>query len=242
VPGTLFARPQVRVGAGQRKWQLPSKLETAMPRRRRLLLPGVPLHIIQVGHNHESCFHHDGDYLTYLALLGEHASSTGCAIHAYVLMTNHVHILASFDEPHGASDLIRLLGQQYSVYLNYRLNRSGTVWGGRYWSCPVPTEKYFFICQRYIELNPVRAGTGSQQGYRWSSFRGNAGLREDRLLSPHQLYLGLGISDAERQCHYRKLSSYSLSEEEIADFRAAMKENTVPESAGNRPGRPKKRR
>lgn len=195
-----------------------------MPRRARLLLPGVPLHIVQRGHNRQPCFHSRSDYLVYLDKLGMHASTVGCAIHAYVLMTNHVHILASFDDTRGPAHLIRLLGQQYSAYLNRRLGKSGTTWEGRYWSCPVPTEQYLFICQRYIELNPVRAGIVAQkEDYQWSSYRENAGLSVERLVTPHELYGRLGTSEAERQHGYRSLFAHDISSTELKEIREGLK-------------------
>lgn len=191
-----------------------------MPRRPRLLLPGVPLHIIQRGHNRQPCFFSDSDYLVYLEWLGKHACAVRCSIHAYVLMTNHVHILASFDEIALAPELVKRLGQQYTLYLNKRLGRTGSVWEGRYWSHPVPTERYLLICQRYIEANPVRACMVARpDAYRWSSYRGNAGFDDDRLLCPHELYRRLGIDEAERCANYRRLGAHGLDQDESRRFR-----------------------
>jgi putative transposase len=212
-----------------------------MARRARLLLPGTPLHIVQRGHNRQPCFLDRSDYLVYLDKLSEHGSTTGCAIHAYVLMTNHVHLLASFDEISGAPHLFRLLGQQYSRYLNKRLGKSGTTWEGRYWSCPVPTEQYLLTCQRYIELNPVRAGLVKQkEDYCWSSYRGNAGLAEDCMLRPHELYERLGSNDAERQQSYRRLFSQELTEAQLTEVRDGLKAATSAGLMGRPPGRPRK--
>lgn len=195
-----------------------------MPRRARLLLPGVPVHIVQRGHNRQPCFHNRSDYMVYLDKLSEHASTTGCSVHAYVLMTNHIHILTSFDDVRGPSHLIRLLGQQYSLYLNRRLGRSGTTWEGRYWSCPVPTEQYLLTCQRYIELNPVRAGiVDRQENYQWSSYRGNTGMSHDSLLKPHELYERLGLDQAERQENYRFLFANDLTDAELTELRQGLK-------------------
>lgn len=213
-----------------------------MPRRARLVLPGIPLHIVHRGHNRQPCFHVRSDYLVYLDKLNVHAPAAGCAIHAYVLMTNHVHILTSFDDLSGPSRLMRKLGQQYSSYLNKRLGKSGTTWEGRYWSCPVPTEQYLFICQRYIELNPVRAGLVHRQDhYEWSSYRKNSGLDEQNsIVSPHELYGRLGTTEAIRQESYRKLFAQELTEEELTQIRTGLKEGLPPENMPGRPGRPKK--
>lgn len=212
-----------------------------MPRRARLILPGIPLHIVQRGHNRQPCFHSRSDDMVYLDKLTEHAVSTECSVHAYVLMTNHVHILLSFEDMRGPSRLVRLLGQQYTLYLNKRLGRSGTTWEGRYWSCPVPTEPYLLTCQRYIEQNPVRAGMVNQQEhYQWSSYQGNIGLRTDGLLSPHELYQRLGLNEQERQRNYRLLFSRQLTEPELTEIREGLKEATLCGRPARLPGRPKK--
>lgn len=214
-----------------------------MPRRARLVLPGVPLHIVQRGHNRQPCFHSFSDYLVYLDKLRVHATTAGCAIHAYVLMTNHVHILTSFDDVSGPSRLMCKLSQQYSSYLNKRLGKSGSTWEGRYWSCLVPTERYLFICQRYIELNPVRAGLVVRQDqYRWSSYRENAGLGDTHsLLSPHELYGRLGTSEGQRKESYRKLFAKELTEAELTQIRSGLQEELPLEHMAGRPGRPKKK-
>lgn len=214
-------------------------MEVLMSRRARLVLPGMPLHVVQRGHNRQPCFHTPSDHLVYLEKLSEHASLTGCAIHAYVMMTNHVHILTSFDDISAPARLFRLLAQQYSAYLNRRLGRSGSTWEGRYWSCPVPTEQYLFICQQYIELNPVRAGmVAHQESYRWSSYRGNAGLEEDRLLSRHELYDGLGCNEAERQQNYRSLFNQPLTETELTQLREGFKQTLPDGRVTQKTGRP----
>ena len=205
-----------------------------MPRRPRLLLPGVPLHIVQRGHNRQRCFFTDSDHLVYLEWLRTHGGAIGCSIHAYVLMPNHVHILASFDEIVLAPEMMRRLAQQYSLYLNRRLGRTGSVWDGGFWSHPVATERYLLKCHRYIEANPLRAGmVEHQRDYLWSSYRGNAGIGVDRLLCPHELYLRLGLNEAERRANYRRLSDCELKAGELLEIRALM------HSAAPR-GRPRK--
>jgi putative transposase len=199
-----------------------------MPRRARLLLQGVPLHIIQRGHNRKSCFLNDADRLTYLNILREHAVAMDCLLHAYVLMTNHVHLLASFDDIALAPDLIRLTAQHYGSYFNRSHKRCGTLWDGRYRSCPVPSERYLLTCQRYIELNPVRAGIVDRPlRYRWSSYRGNAGFVVDALLTPHDVYLWLGRNTVERRAAYRALFEDGLSEQQVRMLRVATNGNHV---------------
>lgn len=129
-----------------------------MPRRARLALPNVPLHLIQRGNNRQACFVAEEDYRVYLDWLAEYAVKSGCRIHAYVLMTNHVHLLISAERTSAASELMKALGQRYVQYFNRSYRHSGTLWEGRYRSCPTQAEAYLLACQRYIELNPVRAG------------------------------------------------------------------------------------
>jgi putative transposase len=129
-----------------------------MPRRSRLVLPGVPLHLIQRGNNRQVCFVADEDFAIYLNWLHQYADETGCRLHAYALMTNHVHLLISADRAQAPGALMKALGQRYVQYFNRTYRRSGTLWEGRYRSCLVQAADYLLVCQRYIELNPVRAG------------------------------------------------------------------------------------
>ncbi|PTR10619.1 REP element-mobilizing transposase RayT [Nitrosospira sp. Nsp5] len=155
-----------------------------MPRRARLVLPNIPLHIIQRGNNRQACFFADEDYSVYLDWLAEHASKTGCQVHAYVLMTNHVHLLISADGVEAPGLLMKVLGQCYVQYVNRTYQRSGTLWEGRFRSCLIQDEIYLLACQRYIELNPVRAGmVAHPTEYRWSSYRANAQGEVDALVN-----------------------------------------------------------
>ncbi len=177
-----------------------------MPRRPRVTLPHLPLHVIQRGNNHQACFVADEDYGFYLDWLKEYAGKTGCAIHAYVLMTNHVHLLLSSASGDGVSALMKALGQRYVQYVNRTYRRSGTLWEGRFRSCLTQEESYLLACQRYIELNPVRAGMVPHPAeYRWSSYRANAQGEASSLLTPHPLYLALGADAKARQQAYREL-------------------------------------
>ena len=142
-----------------------------MPRRARLSLPGVPWHIIQRGNNRSVCFHAEDDYQFYLHYLKEFADKFGCALHAYVLMTNHVHLLLTPARDDSAALMMKHLGQRYVQYVNRTYRRSGTLWEGRFRSCLTQSEDYVLACYRYIELNPVRAGMVLKpQDYRWSSY------------------------------------------------------------------------
>lgn len=177
-----------------------------MPRHARIALAGVPVHIIQRGHNRSACFFSDRDYARYLAELNELSVRFDCAVHAYCLMTNHVHLLLTPQQADGCAQLMKHLGQRYVQHVNRTYRRSGTLWEGRFRSCVVQSEHYLFACCRYIELNPVRAAMVSHPGqYRWSSYRANAeGARCD-LIMPHDLYRALGRSDQARRDAYRAL-------------------------------------
>jgi putative transposase len=129
-----------------------------MPRRPRICLAGVPVHIIQRGNNREICFAAPEDFQFYRLWLGEYAAKNGCDIHAYVLMTNHVHLLVSADSPDGPGRLMKAMGQRYVQYFNRTYRRSGTLWVGRFRSCLTQEDDYVLSYMRYIELNPVRAG------------------------------------------------------------------------------------
>ena len=177
-----------------------------MPRRPRIIAAGVPLHIIQRGNNRQPCFFVEDDYQLYLDWLTEYAQRAGCLIHAYVLMTNHVHLLLTPTRSASAANLMKQLGQRYVQYINRTYKRSGTLWEGRFRSSIIEQQDYLFICQRYIELNPVRAGMVPHPGeYPWSSYQVNAQGRMSELITPHPLYLDLGHNKQERQDAYREL-------------------------------------
>lgn len=194
-----------------------------MPRRPRVHLPDVPLHIVQRGHNREPCFFAEDDYLSYRHWLGEALTATQSVLHAYVLMTNHVHLLLSVRDANAVPALMISLGRRYVQYINRSYRRTGTLWDGRYKSSLVQAETYFLACQRYIELNPVRAAmVDDPANYRWSSYRHHALGRSDKSLAPHTTYMALGCTDAERQKAYRDLFRSALGAEVIADIRQAV--------------------
>jgi putative transposase len=197
-----------------------------MPRRARLAIPGIPWHIIQRGNNRSVCFHAEEDYRFYLQYLKEFATKYGCAIHAYVLMTNHVHLLLTPDKPDSAALLMKHLGQRYVQYINRTYKRSGTLWEGRFRSCLAQTEDYLLACYRYIELNPVRAAMVNQpQDYRWTSYHANAQGKADPLITPHEQYLRLGQDEATRYEAYRALFKAHLDEEMVNQIRSATNGN-----------------
>ncbi len=159
-----------------------------MPRRPRIHLDGVPLHIVQRGHNREPCFFGEEDYQAYLYWLGEALKKEHCALHAYALMTNHVHLLVTPDHAESIPRLIIALGRRYVQYINTTYRRTGTLWDSRYKSSLIQAETYLLSCQRYIELNPVRAAmVDDPVHYRWTSYRHNALGQSNPYLTPHTL-------------------------------------------------------
>ena len=177
-----------------------------MPRRPRSISPNLPVHIVQRGVNRRSVFRHLNDYRSYLAALRETSTEYDVSIHAYVLMTNHVHILANPSHANSISKMMQQLGRKYVCYFNKRHDRTGTLWEGRFRSSVVLSDRYLFACYRYIELNPVRAGlVATAREYRWSSYRANAMLLPDGILRPSAIWLALGNSNEERSNRYRRI-------------------------------------
>jgi putative transposase len=160
-----------------------------MARHPRVVLPDVAMHIVQRGNNRNECFRIDTDRIVYLSILRELSAHTHCAIHAYCLMTNHVHLLLTPESDAGPSTLMRDLARSYASYFNRRYKRTGTLWEGRFRSCLVDSARYVLGCYRYIEMNPVRAGmAGSPDAYPWSSHRTNTGRSRDGLITHHPEY------------------------------------------------------
>jgi len=177
-----------------------------MARLSRLCLPGIPQHIIQRGNNRQVCFAAEEDFATYAFWLNEYAQRYRIAIHAWVFMTNHIHLLATPETDTGISKMMQSLGRRYVQYFNYSYKRTGTLWEGRFKSCLVHAEQYLLICQRYIELNPVRANMVTVPAeYRWSSYRANGLGEPAKLWTPHRIYLELGDTATERTQAYQAL-------------------------------------
>ena len=199
-----------------------------MARRHRLDVPGVAQHVIQRGVDRGVCFCDEYDREFYLATLSEVAGGHDCAVHAYVLMTNHVHLLITSRRAGGLSRLMQGLGRRYVRWFNDRHGRTGTLWEGRFRSCLVDTERYVLSCYRYIEMNPVRAHmTSDPLEYRWSSARGNAGPGEDPMLSPHESYASLSSDPATRRRRYRALLAAALDPDEVGDIRAHVNQGAA---------------
>jgi REP-associated tyrosine transposase len=193
-----------------------------MARLGRYFLPDQPLHLIQRGNNRAATFFADEDYARYRDWLVEAAADYGCAIHGYVLMTNHVHLLVTPRTPDSLPRTMQSLGRRYVRYVNATYRRTGTLWEGRYRAAPIDSEAYFLACCRYIELNPVRARmVRHPRNYHWSSYRAHAQGTADLLLTGHELYDRLGRTAAARQQEYRALFRAALNEDFVQDLRAA---------------------
>ena len=177
-----------------------------MPRAPRLVIPDVAMHVRQRGNDGQDCFRNDRDRLVYLVILRELCLKTRCALHAYCLMTNHVHLLMTPPEEPACATLMRDLGQRYVQYFNRRHKRTGTLWEGRFRSCLVESREYVLGCYRYIEMNPVDAGmVDLPSQYRWSSHLGNAGGADNKLLTQHAEYAALAEDPAARSSAYLRM-------------------------------------
>jgi len=195
-----------------------------MPRKPRFFVPGLAAHVIQRGNNRQAIFFETADYELYLSLVGEGRDRYGCSIHAYVLMTNHVHLLLTPMEKSSVSRMMQYVGRHYVPYINAKYARSGTLWEGRFKASIVDSASYLLACYRYIELNPVRAGMVMCPGdYRWSSFQGNGLAEPDGLLAPHAEYINLGRNESERAASYRML----FEEPEQEEMLAVLQEHTA---------------
>ena len=194
-----------------------------MPRQARLRAAGIPWHVRQRANNGIACFVEPEDRELYLGMLGELSAKTGCDVHAYVLMTNHTHLLLTPRELDGPSRLMKQLGERYTRHFNQRRKRFGTLWEGRFRSCLVETEPYLLTLHRYIELNPVRARmVGHPRDFPWSSYRSNAEGEASMIIRPHGLYLGLGESDRVRQAVYSEAFASSIPGGELDRIRDAI--------------------
>jgi len=166
-----------------------------MARQPRIVLEGQPQHVIQRGNNRDIIFVADEDYQLYLETLTEACEQFACDVHAYVLMTNHVHLPITPNRSDGISKVMQSLGRKYVQYFNHQYHRSGTLWEGRYKSTLLDSERYLLTCYRYIELNPVRACMVKHPTeYPWSSYGVNVRGDKSELVVPHELYLRLGTT------------------------------------------------
>ncbi|HUQ77159.1 MAG TPA: transposase [Burkholderiales bacterium] len=202
---------------------LGSSVDSVMARHPRLVFPGIALHVSHRGNNRQDCFHQDNDRLVYLSILKDLSRLRQCALHAYCLMTNHIHLLLTPQDDTGCSLMMRDLARRYASYFNRRYSRTGQLWEGRFRSCLVDSARYVLGCYRYIEQNPVRARmVASPSAHPWSSYAGNVGTRVDPLLTAHAEYLAIANDDAPRRRAYLDLLSVS----ESADMLTALRDAT----------------
>lgn len=194
-----------------------------MPRLPRFVIPGQSQHVIQRGNNRTPIFRAEGDYRYYLEKLQGASDKHQCAIHAYVLMGNHVHLLVTPGTEDGIGKMMQMVGRYYVQYFNYCYKRTGTLWEGRYRATLIDSEHYLLTCMRYIELNPVRAQglVEHPSEYPWSSYRFNALGNQDALVTPHPEYQRLGTSEEERQAAYRQLFKARIPDTTLNEIRKA---------------------
>ena len=206
-----------------------------MSRKPRFFLPGVPVHAIQCGNNRQAVFFEEADYQTYLHALSVGAGKYECQIHAYVLMTNHVHLLLTPGRQESVGGLFQYVGRHYVAYVNQKYRRSGTLWEGRYKASLIDAESYLLSCYRYIELNPVRAGMVARpELYAWSSYRCNGLGETHEFVTPHPLYLQLGHDEQQRRLAYQALFDHVDDAVAFESVRVCTQSGTPLGSAGFR--------
>jgi putative transposase len=208
-----------------------------MARPPRTVIPGVPMHLVQRGNNRALTFRDHADLERFCDILCDASTRNACAVHAYVLMANHFHLLVTPARPDAPARLMQHVGRTFGPWMNARQRRTGAIWEGRYRSSIIDSARYFFTCSRYIELNPVRAGlVTAPDGYSWSSYGRNACGVADCLVTPHPLYESLGTSDAERQSAYRSLFSEPIAIDAIDVLRRATRRSGRSARAGDQGG------
>jgi putative transposase len=226
-----------------------------MARLPRLTVPGYPHHIIQRGNNRQAIFSGPADYELLLSLIDEHARKQQVAIHAYVLMSNHFHLLATPETAEGIPQMMQAVGRRYVRTYNLRHARTGTLWEGRYKSTLIQAERYLLACMVYIDLNPVRAGmVADPANYPWSSYQHYSGRKVDKLITPHPLYWELGNTPFAREQAYTELVRAGISDQQkraltdsalrgwalgepdyVADLQRRTERRVVPAKAGRPP-------
>ncbi|MGQ0531053.1 MAG: transposase [Panacagrimonas sp.] len=190
-----------------------------MARLPRLCVPGYPHHVIHRGNDRQVVFREPADFEMFLSLMQQYAQTEKVAVHSYVLMSNHLHLLATPEEASGLPRMMQALGRRYAQYFNRRHARTGTLWEGRYRATVIQTERYLLACMVYIDLNPVRAGMVLRPAdHPWSSYRHYAGIAPDRRITPHALIWGLGNTPFEREARYVDLVNQGIAVREQASL------------------------
>lgn len=199
-----------------------------MARLPRICLPGIPQHVIQRGNNRQVCYASEEDFAMYAHWLREYAGKHRVALHAWVFMTNHVHLLLTPETENGISKLMQSLGRRYVRYFNHTYTRTGTLWEGRFKSCVIDAENYLLQCQRYIEMNPVRASmVASPEEYVWSSYRCNGLAQSSGLWTPHPVYQALGDTHEKRAECYRAVFRGHIGETLLKEIRRSVNQGMV---------------
>jgi putative transposase len=199
-----------------------------MARLPRIQLPNVPLHIVQRGHNRMPCFTRPGDFRHYLTALSIALEEYECALHAYALMTNHVHLLLTPADPATTATFFMSVGSRYVHYFNSMYGRTGALWENRYYCAYIETEQYLMRCYRYIDLNPLLANTVTNPAdYPWSSYGHNALGLPNPLVTPHSVYQRM--KNAAMPCHtaYQTLCEQALNPAELVAIRRALRRGTT---------------
>ncbi|NOY16646.1 MAG: transposase [Gammaproteobacteria bacterium] len=192
-----------------------------MPRRTRMYIPGLPYHIVQRGNNRKACFVEPENYRFYLQLWQELSLRYRAGVHAYCLMTNHIHFLATPETETSLSNVMKVVGSRYAQYFNKKYHRTGTLWEGRHKSSLVESERYLLTCMRYIELNPVRASmVNKPEEYSWSSYGAN-GCGDESWLVPHDDYLRIDRDPGKRCYRYRELFKDRVNQKDLHLIRKA---------------------
>ena len=222
-----------------------------MARLPRIVVPGIPNHIWIRGNDRQAIFRSVGDRTYFRRCVLEMSREHGVDIHAYAWMTNHVHLLVTPAHANSLAKMVQGVGRRYVPYFNFLYERTGTLWEGRFGSCPVESERYFLVCHRYVELNPVRADlVGDPGAYEWSSFRCNEFGARDELVTPHSLYMELGGNDARRHAAYRSQFASDLDGPTLDAIRHAARHGWALggdefceflEAKVNRPAKPRPR-
>lgn len=191
-----------------------------MGRPPRYSITGYPLHVVHRGNNRQPIFRMPADLRVYRRYLGEALDKFRCALHAYVLMTNHVHLLVTPERETSLARTMQSLGGRYARYFNKAYDRSGTLYEGRYRASLIESDSYLLACYRYIELNPVRAGLVADPGqYPHSSYWCHAFGRADALVAFHPVYVELGANALARRRAYRELVAAGLDDQTLRRIR-----------------------
>jgi len=227
-----------------------------MARLPRLVVPHQPHHVIQRGNDRRVIFSDVEDYTLFLEYLRDAAKTFNVAIHAYVLMPNHFHLLATPTDAKGLGKMVQWVGRYYVPYFNKKYQHVGSLWQGRYRATVIDSEQYFMTCSRYIESNPVRANiVVDPSDYPWSSYHHHIGVKADILITEHALYWALGNTPFEREASYKELVYQALTADAIAvlssattkgwalgsdKFKAVVEQQVKRRVSPNKKGRPVK--